>query len=68
MRLPTGMALTAATGVISGKPSVAGVYSFAVTVSDGGGASITSTYTVNVSAADGAAVLQVINSMLLDDE
>lgn len=66
--LPLGMSLDPGTGVISGKPTFASSYAFAITVTDGLGASVTRSYSVEVSAADGAAVLQIINSILLDDD
>ena len=65
--LPTGMTVLGTSGVISGKPTVAGNYSFAISMTDTAGASVTSTYDVVVSTFDGIAILQTINAILVDD-
>ncbi len=49
--LPTGLMLNAATGTISGTaPTISGVYSFSITVTDSGGASTSRSYTLTVVA------------------
>ena len=65
--LPVGMALLGTTGTLAGKPTAAGPYSVAVTVTDAAGASVSAAYDVVVSDIDGVAILGVINSLLLDD-
>ncbi|MCF6325344.1 MAG: putative Ig domain-containing protein [Gammaproteobacteria bacterium] len=49
--LPQGLTLDSSTGVISGTPTVAGIYEFTLMVQDGGSASDTQQLTLIVSAA-----------------
>ena len=49
--LPTGLTLTAGTGVLAGTPSVTGTYSFVVQASNATATALTPTLTVVVSAA-----------------
>ena len=46
--LPAGLSLAAATGIISGTPTTAGLSSFTVRVTDGTGASATAALSINV--------------------
>ena len=48
--LPAGLTLNAATGTISGTPSLAGSYSFTVTATDANGCAASITYAVAVAA------------------
>ena len=52
--LPTGLSLTATSGVISGTPTQVGSFSFAVQVKDSSGAAVSGTY--NVSIASGVTI------------
>jgi len=49
--LPLGLALDAATGVISGTPTIAGAYAFTLAVSDSEGGSDSQLFTLTVNAA-----------------
>ncbi|GAA2729319.1 hypothetical protein GCM10010360_07680 [Streptomyces nogalater] len=51
--LPTGLTISASTGVISGTPTTAGTYSTTVTVKDSTGATGTTTFTWTVSTNGG---------------
>ena len=46
--LPVGLALDSSTGVVSGVPTVVGVYNFAVQVSDANSATDTKSYSIEI--------------------
>ena len=50
-QLPSGLGLSSSTGVISGTPTQAGAFTFAIQVTDRNSATASSSYTVNISAA-----------------
>jgi hypothetical protein len=63
--LPTGMSINPSSGVISGKPTVAGVKSVTVTVSDGSGDDVgTKVYTLTINVAPSITTASLPNAEL----
>jgi Putative Ig domain len=59
--LPTGLSISASTGLISGTPSASGTYSVKVTATDSTGATGSASFTWTISAASGGDTVTVTN-------